>query len=339
MTAQQIANELGVRYLIEGSVQRDLERVRVNVQLIDGRNGNHIWAEHYDQKYEDLFALQDQITMAVMAFLNVKITGYAVGGEKDFRPSNLKAYEYYLRGLYYHHGRSPKDLLPARQALEEAINLDPNFGAAYAWLGHVFIDEIYFRKTKSPGKVLERAEKLANKALSISQSHGYGLLSAISRLRKDFNNAILYGEKCRDQRPHDSGPHFMLAMALLFSSRFEEAISSMEIALQLAPFRPLNYLIIFGWALNGNNQYDRAILIFTEIIERGQNKRHILSAYRGLTVAYELSGNHEKALWAAENLMRINPEFSIAAYEKTLLTKGAFTKRALDAYRRAGLPE
>ena len=110
MQAQEIAMKLGVQYLIEGSVQRDKGRVRINVQLIDGRNGNHVWSESYDRKFSDLFAVQDEIAMAVMAFLNVQITGYATGALKYSRPTNLKAYEHYLRGLYYHLGRKPEDV-------------------------------------------------------------------------------------------------------------------------------------------------------------------------------------------------------------------------------------
>ena len=98
MTAQQIAEQLGVRYLLEGSVQRDADKVRINVQLIDGRNGNHIWSERFDRKFEDLFALQDQITMEVMAYFNVKFMVGASASIKFSRPNNLQAYEYYLKG-------------------------------------------------------------------------------------------------------------------------------------------------------------------------------------------------------------------------------------------------
>ena len=111
MTAQQIAEQLGVRYLLEGSVQRDADRVRINVQLIDGSNGNHIWADHFDRKFEDLFALQDQITMEVMAFLNVKFSVGAAGSLKFSRPNSLKAYEYYMKGIYHHQRRNPQDII------------------------------------------------------------------------------------------------------------------------------------------------------------------------------------------------------------------------------------
>jgi len=342
MTAQQIASELGVRYLMEGSVQRDAERVRIHVQMIDGRNGNHIWAERYDRKYEDLFALQDQITMEVMSFLNLKFTGYTSGTLTFLRPSNLRAYELFLKGLYYHLGRRPQEVRLARQALEEAINLDPNFVRAHSWLGHVLLDEVMYRMTKSPGKVLDEAEQLAQKALSLqpeNKRYGYCLLSAISRLRKDYDEAILFGKKCVEAIPNSSGPHFMLGQALLPAERFEEAISSLEIALQLAPFRPINYLLILALASLGNKQYDIAIALFTEITERSQKNIPYLSfAYLGLTAAYELNGNHEKANWAAESLMRTNPKFSLVITEKqSMFKEGGFKKTFYDATRRAGL--
>jgi adenylate cyclase len=340
MTAQQIAGDLGVRYLLDGSVQRDADQVRVNVQLIDGRNGNHIWAKRFENKYEDLFALQDEITMGVMSFLNIKITGYAAGSLKYSRPSNLQAYEYYLKGLYYHLGRRPKDVVPARQAFEEAINLDPNFAAAHKWLGLVYLDEINFRTTKSPKKVIERAEQAAQKALSKDPDNPpYGLWSHISRFKKDFQNAILYGEKGVKQAPNNSGLYFMLGLALLAEAeRFEEAVLTWETALQLAPFRPVNYVAFLAWSFVGNKQYDKAILLFTEVIERSPKSRYAYFSYLGLTAVYELSGSHEKASSAANKVMRINPKFSLAIEEKrSTFKEGVFKKTIYDAYRNAGL--
>jgi adenylate cyclase len=179
MTALQIADQLGVRYLLEGSVQRDAERVRINVQLIDGRNGNHIWAERFDRKFEDLFVLQDQITMEVMAFLNVKFTVMGTSASlKLARPNNLKAYEYYLKGTYHIYRRTPQDSLVARQMFEEAINIDPNFGGAFRGIGFAHADEVWFRTTKSAEKSIEQAELAAQKcgALNPGQLPSYPLL-------------------------------------------------------------------------------------------------------------------------------------------------------------------
>jgi adenylate cyclase len=337
MTAQQIADQLKVGYLLEGSVQRDADKVRINVQLIDGRNGNHIWSERYDRKLEDLFALQDQITMAVMAAVNVQFTLGAGASLKYSRPSNLKAYEYYLKGLYYQSRRSPQDLLAAEQMFEEAINHDPNFAAAYRSLGYVHADKVWFRVSKSPEKSIEQAEQAAQKFITLSpnQPPPYPLLSMISVLKKDLNNAILFGEKAIEFSPNEAGCYLSLGMALRNVGRFEESIVNLETALRLSPLRPLNIINNLAWSCVGNKQYDKAILLWRETLDRNPD---YLFAYQGLTAAYELSGNHEKALWAAANVMRVNPKFSIEVEEKmSSVQDEAYKKRTFDALRSAGL--
>ena len=339
MTAQQIAGELGVRYLIEGSVQRDADRVRIHVQLIDGRNGEHIWAERYDRQFEGLFALQDQIAMEAMAAVNVKFSGFTAGSYKNSRPSNLKAYEYYLKGLYYHLGRKREDVIQARQMFEEAIKLDPNFGAAYRWLGFVYLDEFYFRISKSPEKSIEQAEQAAQKSWEVDADNTlkptYGLMSGISRAKKDFDNAILYAEKALELRPNEAGLYFTLGAAYSLAGRYEEAVEKLETSLRLAPVRPPNYLVNLGRSYLATERYDKAIAIFTETLERHPD---FPGCWGGLTVAFELSGNHEKALRAAENIMRISPKFSLAADEKNWPMKDEeFKKRFYDALRSAGL--
>ena len=337
MTAQQIAEQLAVRYLLEGSVQREADRIRINVQVIDGRDANPIWAERFDRKFEDLFTLQDQITMEVMAFLNVKFSVGSPGSLKSSRPKNLRAYEYYLKGLYHHGRRTQQDILAARQCYEEAIHHDPDFVAAYRGLGWAYVDEVFFRMTNSPERSLERAEKATEKCISLTagQPPPYPLMSIISVLKKDLDNAILYSEKAIELNPNEAGCYFTLGMALRYAGRFEESIANIETALRLSPLRPLNMINNLAWAHTGKKQYDKAILLWNETLERNPD---YLFAYQGLTAAYELSGNHEKALWAAENVMRVNPKFSIAVEEQmSPLRDEAVKKRLFDAWRSAGL--
>ncbi len=342
MTAQQIADQLGVRYLLEGSVQRDAGRFRVNVQLIDGSTGNHIWAERYDRQFEDLFAVQDQITMGVMEILKVKyIAGFSDSNIstslRDYRPSNLRAYESYLKGVHHFYRRTKQDAISARQLFEEAINLDPNYKTAYISLGFSYLDEIWFRITESPEKSIEKAENAAQKCtvLTPDQPPPFGLLSQICVLKKDFDNAILYGEKAVESSPNDGGYYLSLGLALRSAGRYEEAILNLETALRLNPLRPLPYVNNLAWSCLGANQYDKAILLWTEHLERNPDS---IFAFMGLTAAYEFTGNKEKARWAAENVMRLNPKFSVAIEEKMFPVKDeAFKKRLLDAYRNAGL--
>jgi TolB-like protein len=339
MPAQEIAAKLGVRYLIEGSVQRDKERVRINVQLIDGRSGNHIWSKSYDRNNADLFALQDDISMAVMAALNVQITGYTAGALKHSRPKNLKAYEYYLRGLYYHLGRKRDDVQKARQFFEEAIRIDPNYGRAYTWLANTYLDEIELRLTTQKKQVLEKAEEAVRKALAADPDYPpYGTLSRISRIKKDMNNAILYARKGVQQGPTDSGQHYMLCIALHLAEKFDEAVDACETALRLAPFRPVNYVMQLGWSLVGNRQYDASIPLFKEVIDRSPQSFFAYIAFKGLTAAYELNGRHADARWAAQNVMRMNPNFTLEKESRLSIAKeGPFKERVFNAYRDAGL--
>jgi adenylate cyclase len=339
LPAQEIAAKLKVRYLIEGSVQRDKDRVRINVQLIDGRNGNHIWSKSYDGNYADLFALQDDISMAVMAALNVQITGYTAGALKHSRPKNLNAYEHYLKGLYYHLGRKPEDVQKARQFFEEAIQIDPNYGRAYTWLANTYLDEIELRLTSQREQVLVKAEEAVSKALAVDPDYPpYGTLSRISRIKKDMDNAILYARKGVRQGPTDSGQHYMLCIALHLGEKFDEAVDACETALRLAPFRPVNYVMQLGWSLVGNRQYDASIPLFKEVIDRSPQSFFAYIAFKGLTAAYELSDRHADAQWAAQNVMRMNPNFSLDRESRLSPAKeGPFKKHIMNAYRAAGL--
>ena len=339
MRAQEIAVKLGVDYLIEGSVQRKQDQLRVNVQLIDGGNGNHIWSRSYDQNYSDLFALQDEINMDLMAFLNVKITGFTSGALRNSRPNNPKAYEHFLRGLYYHLGRKRDDVQKARKSFEEAISIDPNFGRAYAWLANSYLDEIELRLTEQRKQTLEKAEEAIRKSLAIEPDYPpYGTMSRISRLSKDYDQAIKYARQSVQQLPNDAIRHYMLCINLFLGTEFEEAIGSCKTTIRLAPFRPVSHVVHLAWAYVGNTQYDESIPLFKEVVDRSPNSYYAYMAYKGLTAAYELTGRHADAHWAAKNVMRMNPDFNLDKEAKlSSLKEGPSKMRIINSYRSAGL--
>jgi TolB-like protein len=339
MTAQQIAEELGVRYLLEGSVQREDNRVRIHAQLIEGQKGNHIWAKRYDREYDDLFALQDEITMDVMSSLNVEMTGFQLASLSYSRPKNLEAYEHYLRGIYYHLGRKKQDIPLAHQAFTEALNIDPNYGPAYRVLGFVYCDEVIYRTTKTPEKSLEKAEQMAQKALEVDPDYPpYTLRSQISRLRKNYEDAILNAEKGIEQEPNEPYRYFFLSLAQRDANLFEDAISPIKTALQLARFRPVNFLNQLAWSYFGNQQFQEANQVFDEILSREPKSFYGFLAHLGLAASCELTGDHEKATKAAENVMRRNPKFSLAyMYKNSRYKDGPLKETVYDAWRRAGL--
>jgi adenylate cyclase len=339
MTAQQITDKLGVHYLLEGSVQREDDRVRIHAQLIDGQSGNHIWAKRYDREYKDLFALQDEITMDVMSSLNVKMTGFQLASLSYSRPKNLDAYELYLKGMFYHLSRKKQDIPMAHQALAEALKIDPDYGPAYRVLGFVYCDEVIFRTTKTPGKSLENAEQMAQKALEVDPDYPpYTLRSQISRLRKNYDDAIVNAKKGIELEPNEPYRYFFLSLAQRDANLFEDAIPPIKTALQLARFRPVNFLNQLAWSYFGNKQFYESIKIWDEILSREPKSFYGYLAYLGLAASCELTGDHERATWAAENVMQRNPKFSLDyMYKNSAYKDSSFKETVYDAFRKAGL--
>jgi adenylate cyclase len=163
-------------------------------------------------------------------------------------------------------------------------------------------------------------------------------MSRISRLKKDMEIAIVYARKSVQQAPNDSGKHYMLCLALSGGEEFEESVASCETALRLAPFRPVNYVLQLGGSLLGNAQYDKSIPLLKEVIDRSPQSFYAYLAYKWLTAAYELSDRHVDANLAAQNVMRMNPNFSLENESRLSPAKeGPFKQRMMNAYRDAGL--
>jgi len=337
---QQIAEELAVRYVLEGSVQRSDDRVRITVQLIDATAGHHLWAENYDRKQTDIFALQDEIAMKIMAELQVKLTEADWGQFSSIKTTDLKAYEKYLKGQEHLYRRTPADILEARKLAKEAIGLDPEYGGAYVLLGITHLDDIWFNRTKDRAKSLQTAEQYAQKAIEVSgqDTDTQRLLSMVSLQRNQHEKALLEAQKAIELSPNSAEGHFWLGLVLRFAGRYDEAILSLEKAIRLNPRAPIMYLnnLAFAYAFSG--QYGKAIPLWNRAIERNPD---YLFAYCGLTYAYQMSGNETKAREAASEVLRIKPNYSVDqdAGKVNPFKDAELKKRFLDAQRKAGLPD
>jgi adenylate cyclase len=336
VNVQQIARDLGVRYILEGSLQRDNENVRINTQLIDAETGGHLWAENYDRKLDEIFLVQDEICKSIMVALQVKLT-VGEGARMDADTVSIRAYEKYLKAQEHSNRETKEDVLVARRLAQEAIALDPEYAAAYLLVGWTYLGDIWFGMIKTPSESIARAEEMAQKAISI---HGLtvgenALLSSIHVLKKDWDKAIAYGEKAVEQRPNYAFLQDVLGYALSRNGQFDEAISRIKKALQLNPVRPLNYLNNLAYAYLFSKQYENAISTWNEILERDPD---FLYAYVGLTIAYWFTGSKDQARKAAQQVLRVNPKFS-ADYteERSTIKDKALKKQVHDALREAGL--
>ena len=203
----------------------------------------------------------------------------------------------------------------------------------------VYTDEITRRTTKTPEKVFEKAEQAAQKAYELDPDYPpYTVWSYLSTIKKDADTAILYGKQGVEQAPNNPYRYYFLGQAQHLGERFEEANATFETALQLAPFRPVNYVYLYAWSFVGMKEYNKAIVLFSEVVERGPKSFYAYLSYKGLAASYELSGNHDKATWAAANVMRMNPKYSLPKEKKLSPAKdGVFKETIFDAYRRSGL--
>ena len=230
---QQVAQELGVRYVLEGSVQKSGDRVRINAQLIDATTGHHLWAESYDRVVEDIFAIQDDITIKLMEALQVKLIPGEHHHHYKGRTENINAYIKFLQGLEYFFRMTVGDNFHACKCFEEAISMDQNYSLSYAMLAYAHLNDIFQGWSKTPIESFEQAEKTAVKSLSLDDSLDLPLivLSQIYLFKRQHDQSIEYGEQAVALNPNNPISYAMLALVLYFSGRPEEAISSLEGAL------------------------------------------------------------------------------------------------------------
>ncbi|MGD8493575.1 MAG: tetratricopeptide repeat protein, partial [Desulfobacterales bacterium] len=331
--------KLGVRYILEGSLQRSSERIRINAQLIDAKSGHHIWAENYDRKLDDIFAVQDDICKNIMVALQVKLTWGETARIFGDKVTNIRAYEKYLKGNEHFYRRTKEDSLIAQQLSQEAITLDPGYASPYQLSGLAYMDEVWLGLTKTPSESIAKAEAMVQKVIAIE---GYtarvnAILGWIYFLKRDFDKALAHAEKAVQQSPNYANAYLSLGMALRTNGQYEAAVSNFKKALQLNPVRPLNQLNNLAWAYLGSQQHEKAISIWNETIERNPD---YFFAHQGLTAAHWLKGSEDEARQSAKHVLRINPNFTVSYWEKRFASKDkAFNKQIYDAWRKAGLPE
>ena len=334
---KQVSEELGVRYVLEGSVQESGARTRITAQLVDAVNGHHLWAERYDRDLQDIFALQDEITRKILVALQVKLTrgesAHIYGRDTD----NLEAYLKYLQAVHHKMRTNQEGNTLARKLCDEAIALDPNYADAYRLLAMTHLMDIWFGWSKSTRESFKKAEELAQKSLALDNTNPntISLIGHIYLLKRQHDKAIAEGERAIDLDPNSAYGYMLLAATYRFSGRAKEGIPLLEKAIRLQPYTPSSYYYQLGMAYNFTGQYDEAIAVLKKSLERTAD--HLLSLI-GLTVAYSLAGRMEEARATADELLKVNPKFSVAYLEKKAPYKyKSDLELSMGALRKAGL--
>jgi adenylate cyclase len=332
---KQVAEELGVRYVLEGSVRKGSDKIRINAQLIDATTGHHLWAERYDRDLKDIFALQDEITQKIVLTLRIEVEEAELDRIRRVPTANLNAYESALRGTGLFQSYKKSTNVQARQMFERAIELDPEYARPYVGLGFTYLFDWLWFWTHDP-QALERAVELAQKAIELDDFDAYAyMLSGMVYLWKDrqHEQAIAAAQKAIDLDPNNVWGYGFLAEILNFAGRPEEVTGLMEKAMRLNPRYPADYLFQSGRAHYYMGQYNKSIEIMKRVVTR---KPDLMPPHLYLAASYVQLDREEDARAEVAEVLRISPDVRIG--DRRLPYKDQAVKEGvIEGLRRAGL--
>jgi adenylate cyclase len=334
---QQVAEDLGVRYVLKGSVRKSKDRVRVTAQLIDAITGKHLWAEQYDRDLKDIFALQDEITLKILTELQVKLTEAEQARLLAKGTDNLGAYLKLLQGREHLYRFNKENNALARAMFQEAIALDPAYPNPYAFLGTTHLMDMWLGSSKSPRESLAKAIKYARKAIALDDSYAnaHGLLGNLYIFTRQYDKGIAECERGVALDPNSADALGWLGQSLYWADRPEEVIPVLEKAIRLNPIPQSWYLYTLAMAFRDTGRYEEAISACKKVFHR--EPKNVI-ARLVLASTYSLSGREEEARAEAAEILRIDPKFSLERLAKTRPHKNqANTEQFIDSLRKAGL--
>ena len=335
---KQVAAELGVRYVVEGSVRKSGDRVRITAQLNDTATGSHIWAEHYDRDLVDVFAVQDEITDAVVAAIEPQI--YAAENFRSRRkpPNSMDAWDLVMRALSHHWRVTRTDSAAVQTLLAQAIEIDPNYGRALSLsaTNHMFGVHLGWADIATAAPVAERAA-LAAVAADGEDAWAHTALGSVYFSTRRLDHAMAEFELALQLNPNFSLAQGYYALALSYSGRWQDAYAATQRAIRQSPRDPSSaiYHGVAAYAQFVGKNYCEAIALAREATrQRGD----LSGAYRVLTVAAGMAGQIDVAKVALEELRRTQPNISLGWIATQLPWKlDADREHYLEGFRRAGL--
>ena len=333
---QEVGQDLGVRYVLEGSVRKAGARVRITAQLVDAATGHHLWAERFDRDLADIFEVQDEVTSRIVATLAGKLAESERRRARSGQTENLEAYDCVLRGRELWGRHTPEANHEARRLYEKAIELDPDYARAYASLAWTYLVEHSESWGDPAGQPLERAIEFARRGVMVNPaSHSNHLALGLVCLSKGLHEEALEAlETAIALNPNDADGYVFLAQALNRGGRPEEAIGLVEKAQRLNPAAPHWYAWNLGVAYYLTRRYEEAITA----LRKGRPLGAMAS--RWLAASYAQLGREQEAQAAAAEYLKQTPNFSLDRHLRMLHFQHAEDRdHYAEGLRRAGLPE
>jgi adenylate cyclase len=352
---ERVSRELGVRYLLEGSVRKAGDSVRITAQLIDATTGGHLWAERYDRELRDILTVQDEVAQQIVTALATQFPDAAISssgsspGTADTRPAeaetrqpadeisgDLRAYDYWWRGRWYLQQFTQEGNDQARAMFEKAVELDPQLAAAYMGLGWTYYNDWSMQWSNDPHS-LERAFELVEKSLALDNtlSAGHSLLGHIYLWRKEYDKAIAQKERALVLDPNDADAYSDLAEIFVWAGKPEESVELVEKAMRLNPHYPVQYLFTLGFAYLATAQNEEAVEALESAVDQNPD---FLGSHILLVFLYMDLNREEEAQAHVAEVRRISPDLSLEVWRQRLpLSDESKLDEVLDLLRKAGL--
>jgi len=336
---RQVATQLNVRYILEGSVRREAETVRINAQLIDAGQGANLWAERYDGQIDDVFALQDQITRKIIGALAVELTAGERATLARRETVSTEAYQLFLQGQAYFHRHSKTDTRDAQALFRKVIARDPGFARAYAMYAMTYWFEFANAWTDDPDLSLKRAASLAAQALALNEAlpEAHFVQGLVYRERRDYDRALIEAKRAIEIDPNYANGRVLLATLLYYAGQAKDGLQEMLAAIRLNPHHPHNYPFHLGQAYFILGDYKKAIATFQEGLAANPTSERMRL---WLASAYAQAGRKNEAAWELEVALIKDPDFSLSRIRQAYPFRySADLEVFLDGLRKAGLSE
>jgi TolB-like protein/predicted Zn-dependent protease len=338
---KQVANELGVQYVLEGSVRKASNRVRITAQLIDAQTGSHVWAERYDRDLEDIFAVQDEITEAITGAVAPSFIQAEAHKSERKTPGNLDAWDYAMQGNWHLWRMSSSDITEARRLFEAAIELDPTSAAAYSGLAHAWAIEVYYRPNKDPKSTLDTAFQAAQRAVALDGNDAWAqaVLGLVYAFMRRLDDSVSACRQALALNPSLAFADGVLAICQAFRGEYDEAVVHADRAERLSPRDPQRFLWYQAQAhaALGLAQYEESAMWGKKSIDAYPE---FGGGWRILAASYGHLGRIQEAASALQEVRRLYPGATIESMRASHLSNQTqHTERYIEGLRKAGLTE